>query len=126
MTEKGTILWVDDEIDLLKPHILLLEQRGYSVRTLYIAGYRGHPGYVMPYSVPIGGVSIRQLAASQACLSLLASPPAAEAKAQALDRGACGGRANYERLSLAWSNASSPAAPNKPPVTALSNAFPST
>src|SRR5437667_8815323 len=33
MAEKGNILWVDDEIDLLKPHILLLEQRGYSVRT---------------------------------------------------------------------------------------------
>jgi DNA-binding response OmpR family regulator len=33
MSDKGTILWVDDEIDLLKPHIMLLEQRGYSVRT---------------------------------------------------------------------------------------------
>ncbi len=33
MSSKGNILWVDDEIDLLKPHILLLEQRGYSVRT---------------------------------------------------------------------------------------------
>src|SRR5688572_12740643 len=32
-TTKGNILWVDDEIDLLKPHIMLLEQRGYSVRT---------------------------------------------------------------------------------------------
>ncbi len=30
---KGTILWVDDEIDLLRPHILLLEGRGYAVRT---------------------------------------------------------------------------------------------
>ena len=30
---KGKILWVDDEIDLLKPHILLLEQRGYEVLT---------------------------------------------------------------------------------------------
>ena len=30
---KGNILWVDDEIDLLRPHILLLEQRGYAVRT---------------------------------------------------------------------------------------------
>jgi CheY-like chemotaxis protein len=30
---KGNILWVDDEIDLLKPHIMLLEQRGYVVRT---------------------------------------------------------------------------------------------
>ena len=30
---KGNILWIDDEIDLLKPHIMLLEQRGYSVRT---------------------------------------------------------------------------------------------
>ncbi len=25
------ILWVDDEIDLLKPHILFLEQRHYNV-----------------------------------------------------------------------------------------------
>src|SRR5690625_2016481 len=25
------ILWVDDEIDLLKPHIIFLEQRGYKV-----------------------------------------------------------------------------------------------
>ena len=30
---KGRILWVDDEIDLLRPHIMLLEQRGYVVRT---------------------------------------------------------------------------------------------
>ncbi|MBN2103959.1 bifunctional response regulator/alkaline phosphatase family protein [bacterium] len=28
---KGKILWVDDEIDHLKPHILFLEERGYSV-----------------------------------------------------------------------------------------------
>ena len=27
------ILWVDDEIDLLKPHILFLEQRNYHVTT---------------------------------------------------------------------------------------------
>ena len=27
------ILWVDDEIELLRPHILFLEKRGYSVRT---------------------------------------------------------------------------------------------
>jgi len=25
------ILWVDDEIDLLKPHILFLEQKGYNL-----------------------------------------------------------------------------------------------
>ncbi|HET6512834.1 MAG TPA: response regulator, partial [Candidatus Kapabacteria bacterium] len=30
---KGNILWVDDEIDLLRPHIMLLEQRGYTVQT---------------------------------------------------------------------------------------------
>ena len=29
--EKVRILWVDDEIDLLKPHILFLEQKGYNV-----------------------------------------------------------------------------------------------
>ena len=27
----GKILWADDEIDLLKPHILFLESKGYSV-----------------------------------------------------------------------------------------------
>jgi len=26
-----TILWADDEIDLLKPHILFLEEKGYEV-----------------------------------------------------------------------------------------------
>jgi len=30
---KIRILWADDEIDLLKPHILLLEQKGYEVET---------------------------------------------------------------------------------------------
>jgi DNA-binding response OmpR family regulator len=33
-TAKGRILWVDDEIDLLLPHRLVLEQRGYEVDTL--------------------------------------------------------------------------------------------
>jgi len=31
--ENIKILWVDDEIDLLKPHILFLEQKGYTVET---------------------------------------------------------------------------------------------
>ena len=31
---KSKILWVDDEIDHLKPHILFLEERGYSVTPL--------------------------------------------------------------------------------------------
>ncbi|MFY7999308.1 MAG: response regulator, partial [Candidatus Kapaibacteriota bacterium] len=30
---KHHILWVDDEIDLLRPHIILLQQRGYDVST---------------------------------------------------------------------------------------------
>jgi len=30
---KKRILWIDDEIDLLKPHIILLNQRGYDVET---------------------------------------------------------------------------------------------
>ena len=28
------ILWVDDEIDLLKPHIIFLEEKGYKVDTI--------------------------------------------------------------------------------------------
>lgn len=31
MSIRGKILWVDDEIDLLKPHLLYLEERGYEV-----------------------------------------------------------------------------------------------
>ena len=31
--DKECILWVDDEIDLLKPHIIFLEQKGYDVHT---------------------------------------------------------------------------------------------
>ena len=29
--KKGSILWVDDEIDLLKSQIIFLEERGYKV-----------------------------------------------------------------------------------------------
>ena len=28
---RGNILWIDDEIDHLKPHILFLEEKGYSI-----------------------------------------------------------------------------------------------
>ena len=28
---KGKIIWVDDEIHLLRPHIIFLEDKGYSV-----------------------------------------------------------------------------------------------
>ena len=31
---KIKILWADDEIDLLKPHIIFLEQKGYEVVTV--------------------------------------------------------------------------------------------
>ena len=31
MESKGHILWVDDEIEMLKPHILYLENKGYQV-----------------------------------------------------------------------------------------------
>ena len=31
MKSKRHILWVDDEIDMLKPHILYLEKKGYQV-----------------------------------------------------------------------------------------------
>ena len=31
--EKVTILWADDEIDLLKPHLLFLKEKGYDVTT---------------------------------------------------------------------------------------------
>ncbi len=32
-TSKHTILWVDDEIHLLRPHIIFLEEKGYEVKT---------------------------------------------------------------------------------------------
>lgn len=34
MAQKFRILWADDEIDLLKPHILFLEQKGYEIVTV--------------------------------------------------------------------------------------------
>lgn len=34
MENNGTILWADDEIDLLKPHIMFLKQKGYNVETV--------------------------------------------------------------------------------------------
>ncbi|MGM0945135.1 MAG: PglZ domain-containing protein [Bacteroidota bacterium] len=34
MSQKSKILWADDEIDLLKPHILFLEQKGYDITTV--------------------------------------------------------------------------------------------
>lgn len=32
-SSKGKILWIDDEIELLRPHTILLEKRGYDVST---------------------------------------------------------------------------------------------
>mgnify|MGYP001545822780 CR=1 FL=1 len=29
--QETTILWADDEIDLLKPHVLFLKEKGYNV-----------------------------------------------------------------------------------------------
>jgi DNA-binding response OmpR family regulator len=34
MTKNGKLLWVDDEIELLKAHLLFLEKKGYEVMTL--------------------------------------------------------------------------------------------
>lgn len=33
MDVKGKILWIDDEIELLRPHLILLRQKGYEVET---------------------------------------------------------------------------------------------
>ena len=35
MKQLKHILWVDDEVDLLKPHIIFLEEKGYKVSTVY-------------------------------------------------------------------------------------------
>jgi DNA-binding response OmpR family regulator len=34
MMNNGLLLWVDDEIELLKAHILFLEKKGYEVETV--------------------------------------------------------------------------------------------
>ena len=36
--EKVNILWADDEIELLKPHILFLKEKGYNVNTVNNGG----------------------------------------------------------------------------------------
>ena len=35
MENSKHILWVDDEVDLLKPHVIFLQEKGYSVSTVY-------------------------------------------------------------------------------------------
>ena len=30
----GTILWIDDQIDMLRPHIAFLTKKGYAVETI--------------------------------------------------------------------------------------------
>ena len=49
MNDKIKILWADDEIDLLKPHILFLEQKGYELITVNNErkkiGYTGNYDY---------------------------------------------------------------------------------
>ena len=30
----GHVLWIDDEIEMLRPHVLFLEKKGYLVETL--------------------------------------------------------------------------------------------
>jgi len=34
--EQVKILWADDEIDLLKPHIMFLENKGYQVTAVLL------------------------------------------------------------------------------------------
>ena len=46
--EKIKILWVDDEIEILKPHIIFLEQKGYEVDT----SNNGDDGLEMIFSRP--------------------------------------------------------------------------
>jgi DNA-binding response OmpR family regulator len=46
--EKIKILWVDDEIEILKPHIIFLEQKGYDVDT----SNNGDEGLEMIFSRP--------------------------------------------------------------------------
>ena len=31
----GLLLWADDEMELLRPHLLFLEKKGYEVVTVY-------------------------------------------------------------------------------------------
>ena len=33
MTNKDKILWVDDEIDMLRPYVIFLEEKGYEITT---------------------------------------------------------------------------------------------
>ena len=38
ISTRGNILWIDDEIEHLKPHILFLEEKGYKI-TQAMNGY---------------------------------------------------------------------------------------
>ena len=45
---KANILWADDEIDLLKPHILFLEDKGFCAR--YVGTRHNSPRTAGPFT----------------------------------------------------------------------------
>ena len=48
MTKQIRILWIDDEVDLLKPFVLFLREKGYFVET----ATNGHDGIVRVTNEP--------------------------------------------------------------------------
>jgi len=56
MTSKGKILWVDDEIELLRSHIMFLEERGYEVLVFHATGVGGRTMESLIESGMVAGV----------------------------------------------------------------------
>ena len=55
--QRGRILWADDEIDLLKPHIMFLQQKGYEV----IIATNGEDALVLARKQPIDIVLLDEM-----------------------------------------------------------------
>ena len=67
----GLLLWIDDEIELLKAHIIFLEKKGYEVQTVSngtdsIASAR-HMMSILPAMVPTPSTSADSKRTTSSC-----------------------------------------------------------
>lgn len=81
--------------------------RGQSTSFIWIAATKKTAGYLMPVTNYTYDIWPNAGAAVDACVSLLAAEPAPGVLAAQLDKGVCGGQANYNKLKAEWQDAAS-------------------
>jgi TPR repeat protein len=75
--------------------------KGTRTTSIYVPGYKHTPGSVMFVSSPSYDVPLPQQIDVDTCVAAL-NQPTSPASLARVERGACGGPANFERLRTAW------------------------